>query len=159
MKFSCALLALSVFHPTVWGTTAFSMQGPNVPAFCVRDSSSGSPVSKPVAWWTTAISTASIALVLSTATPVLAANANVANGATLFTANCASCHAGGGNNLAKKKTLEKQALEKYQSLDPVQLQKYMQTGLPHKLMPFKFEEQDYKDVTAFVLDQAMNEKW
>ena len=83
----------------------------------------------------------------------------MANGATLFTANCASCHAGGGNNLAKKKTLEKQALEKYQSLDPVQLQKYMQTGLPHKLMPFKFEEQDYKDVTAFVLDQAMNEKW
>jgi hypothetical protein len=29
MKFSCALLALCVFHPTVWGTAAFSMQGPN----------------------------------------------------------------------------------------------------------------------------------
>jgi mono/diheme cytochrome c family protein len=104
------------------------------PAFAVpRDCSTSnrSPSKTPSAW--TAVATASLAIALATATPALAADADLRNGAVLFAANCAGCHAGG--------------------------QKFVQTGMPHKFMPLKFSDQDYKDVTSYVLNQALGDKW
>jgi cytochrome c6 len=130
------------------------------PAFAVpRDCSTSnrSPSKTPSAW--TAVATASLAIALATATPALAADADLRNGAVLYAANCAGCHAGGQNFVAEKKTLQQAALEKYQSLDQAQLQKFVQTGMPHKFMPLKFSDQDYKDVTSYVLNQALGDKW
>lgn len=108
--------------------------------------------------WTTAAATASLALTLASA-PAFADDAGIKNGAVLFQASCAGCHAGGQNFMAEKKTLQQAALQKYQSMDPVQLQKFVQTGMPHKMLPIKFSDQDYAEVTSFVVDQALGEKW
>lgn len=97
-----------------------------------------------------------------TTPPAFAAttDANLANGAALFQANCAGCHAGGQNFIKPQKTLDKQALERYQSLDQGQLQKFVQQGMPHKFTAFKFSaDKDYFDVTSYVLDQALGDKW
>jgi len=104
---------------------------------------------------------ASVSIALTT-TPVQAgAEPDLANGATLFQANCAGCHAGGQNFVAEKKTLRKEALEKFQSLDAEKLQSFVQKGMPHKFLPFsgKLSDDDYRDVTNYVLDQALGDKW
>jgi cytochrome c6 len=118
---------------------------------------------KPPTVWTAAVATVSLAIVLTTASPAMAlasaADADLKNGAAFFTASCAGCHAGGQNVISENKTLHKMDLEEYQSLDQAQLQKLVQTGMPHKLLPLKFSDQDYKDVTSYVLDQALGDKW
>ncbi len=48
---------------------------------------------------------------LAFSSPALAGDA--ASGAKIFSANCASCHAGGKNLVQANKTLQKDALEKY----------------------------------------------
>lgn len=54
--------------------------------------------------------------------PQQASAADIARGATLFTANCAGCHAGGQNVVNQKKTLQKEDLQKYLgSTDAVQI--------------------------------------
>jgi cytochrome c6 len=149
-------LAVAIF------STAHAIKSPYA-AFAVptdrSDRSDRSATRKPSTTWPAAVATASLAIVLTTAALALAANADIRNGATLFTANCAGCHAGGQNVVKENKTLQKAALEKYQSLDQAQLQKFVQTGMPHKFMPFKFSDEDYKDVTSYVLDQALGDKW
>lgn len=100
-----------------------------------------------------------IATLTLTNAPAFASD--LTNGATLFQANCAGCHGGGLNYVAEKKTLKKDALEKYQSLDQGKLKTFVQKKLPHNLLPFSksFSDSDYTDVVDFVLDQALNEKW
>jgi cytochrome c6 len=147
-------LAVAIF------STAHAIKSPYAAFAAPRDCSDRSITRKTSTTWTTAVATASLAIVLTTAAPALAANADLNHGATLFTNNCAGCHLGGLNYVKEKKTLQKDALEKYQSLDQAQLQKFVQTGLPHKVFAFKFsEDQDYKDVTSYVLDQALGDKW
>lgn len=104
----------------------------------------------------------SAAMVLvASSMPAQAEGANLENGAALFQANCAGCHAGGMNFLSEKKNLKKEALEQYQSLDQAQIQKFVQQGMPHKLLPFSktLTDKDYFDTTSYVLDQAVNDKW
>jgi cytochrome c6 len=104
---------------------------------------------------------ATTAGILLSSTVAFAADANLSNGASLFQANCAGCHAGGMNFLSEKKTLQKEALERFQSLDQVKLQAFVQKGMPHRLLPFSnsFSDTDYVDVSSYVLDQALNSKW
>jgi cytochrome c6 len=154
MRTTSFFLAMCIVVAT-FSTTAHAIKSPYA-AFAL-------PTRKPSTAWTAAVATASLAIVLTTAAPALAlpsaSDADLKHGATLFTANCASCHAGGQNVASEKKTLQKGALEKYQSLDQAQLQKYVQNSMPHKFMPLKFSDQDYKDVTSYVLDQALGDKW
>lgn len=98
-------------------------------------------------------------LLVSSSSPAYASS--VENGANLFQANCAGCHGGGNNYLAEKKTLRKDALEKFQSLDADKLQTFVQTKMPHTFLPFKkeFSDENYADAIAYVLDQAINDKW
>jgi len=90
------------------------------------------------------------------------ASDNLAHGATLFEANCAGCHRGGMNFIKEKKTLQKDALEKFiGSTEAVKIQNMVQKGMPHKLLPFakEFSSEDYADVASFVSDQDIGEKW
>lgn len=82
-------------------------------------------------------------------------------GKVLFDANCAGCHAGGLNFVAERKTLKRDALESDVGLDPLVVQKFVQSKLPHKLLPFHqlFTDEDYSDVVSYVLDQALNDRW
>ena len=107
---------------------------------------------------TTLASVATVAMVTFLSSPVAAAD--VGEGKVLFQANCAGCHAGGQNFVSEKKTLFRDALEKYRTTDPVKLQDFVQKGIQHRMLPRKFSsDQDYASVIAFVLDQALGEKW
>jgi cytochrome c6 len=87
---------------------------------------------------------------------------DVSKGEILFTANCAGCHAGGNNYVSEKRTLRTADIQQYRgSTDPVKITNFVQNGLPHKLLPMKvpMDNNDYSDVVAYVLDQALGEKW
>jgi len=85
--------------------------------------------------------------------PALAAD--TANGAKLFSANCASCHAGGKNLVQAQKTLKKDALEKYgmYSAEAIIAQvtkgKNAMPAFSGRLKPNQIE-----DVAAYVLEKA-----
>ncbi|WP_138505247.1 cytochrome c6 PetJ [Nostoc sp. PA-18-2419] len=85
--------------------------------------------------------------------PALALDA--ANGAKVFSSNCASCHAGGKNLVQANKNLKKEALEKYglYSAEAIIAQitkgKNAMPAFGNRLKPEQIE-----DVTAYVLSQA-----
>ncbi|MBE9008110.1 c-type cytochrome [Fortiea sp. LEGE XX443] len=85
--------------------------------------------------------------------PVLAADS--VSGAKVFSANCASCHAGGKNLVQANKNLKKDALEKYgmNSAEAIIAQvtkgKNAMPAFAGRLKPGQIE-----DVAAYVLDQA-----
>ena len=97
-----------------------------------------------------------LAIALSNFTLTRAAwAADVSNGAKIFSANCAACHAGGRNVIAADKTLKKEALEKYamNSLDAV----VHQVVNGKNAMPaFKgrLTTEQIEDVATYVLGQA-----
>ncbi|MBW4617095.1 MAG: c-type cytochrome [Desmonostoc vinosum HA7617-LM4] len=81
------------------------------------------------------------------------------SGAKVFSANCASCHAGGKNLVQAQKTLKKDALEKYgmNSAEAIIAQvtkgKNAMPAFQGRLKPSQIE-----DVAAYVLDEA-NKDW
>ncbi len=81
--------------------------------------------------------------------------ADTANGAKIFSANCAACHMGGRNVVAAAKTLKKDALEKYQmnSLEAIVYQ--VQNG-KNAMPAFKgrLNDKQIEDVASYVLEQA-----
>ncbi|MFM2062952.1 MAG: hypothetical protein RLZZ507_2622 [Cyanobacteriota bacterium] len=85
--------------------------------------------------------------------PALAADA--ANGAKVFSANCAQCHAGGKNLVNAAKSLKKADLEKYgmYSAEAIIAQvtngKGAMPAFGKRLKPDQIE-----DVAAYVLEQA-----
>ena len=87
---------------------------------------------------------------------------DIIQGQVLFQANCAGCHAGGNNYVKEKRTLRKEDMQQYRgSTDQAVITNFVQNGMPHKLLPMRtpMEEKDYNDVVAYVLDQALGEKW
>jgi cytochrome c6 len=89
--------------------------------------------------------------------PVYAAD--LADGAKVFSANCAACHANGRNVISADKTLQKDALDKYgmASLDAIKTQV---TNGKNAMPAFKgrLTEQQIENVATYVLDQA-NKGW
>ena len=84
-----------------------------------------------------------------------ALTANAANGAKLFKANCASCHAGGRNLVNAAKTLKKGALEKYGMYSAEAIIAQVTKG--KGAMPAfgkKLKADQIEDVSAYVLEQA-----
>ncbi|HEY9676338.1 MAG TPA: c-type cytochrome [Waterburya sp.] len=81
--------------------------------------------------------------------------ADTANGAKVFSANCAACHTGGRNVVMPDKTLKKEALEKYgmNSLDAIITQV---TNGKNAMPAFKgrLNAQQIEDVANYVLEQA-----
>jgi cytochrome c6 len=89
----------------------------------------------------------------------LALAAEKSNGNKIFTANCASCHVGGGNILIEQKTLKKEALSKYlqnYDLDPLgAIVQQIQNG--KSAMPAfkdKLSQEEIFEVAAFVFQKA-----
>lgn len=87
------------------------------------------------------------------ANPALAGDA--ANGAKIFGANCAACHAGGNNVVNAVKTLKKDALEKYEMYSAEAVIHQVTNG-KNAMPAFKgrLTDQQIEDVAAYVIAQA-----
>ncbi len=101
----------------------------------------------------TVLSLTLAALTMWLSGPVLAAD--LADGAKVFSANCAACHMGGGNVVMANKTLKKEALEQFgmNSADAIMYQ--VQNG--KNAMPAfggRLSESQIENVAAYVLDQS-----
>lgn len=80
---------------------------------------------------------------------------NLASGAKVFQANCASCHAGGKNLVQKQKNLTKEALQKYGMYSAEAIIKQVTYG--KNAMPAfrrRLKPQQIEDVAAYVLAKA-----
>jgi cytochrome c6 len=87
------------------------------------------------------------------ATPAWAADAS--KGAKIFSANCASCHAGGNNLVNATKTLKKDALEKYDMYSLEAVKNQIING--KNAMPAfggRLSDEQIDDVATYVLSQA-----
>ncbi|MCF4966512.1 cytochrome c6 PetJ [Nostoc sp. CMAA1605] len=84
--------------------------------------------------------------------------ADSANGATIFNANCAACHAGGKNLVQANKTLKIDALKEY-GMDSAEAIITQVTNGKNAMPAFKgrLNDAQIEDVAAYVLDQA--DKW
>ena len=85
--------------------------------------------------------------------PALAAD--TINGAKIFSANCAACHAGGRNLVQANKSLSKNDLEKYNMYSPEAIISQVTNG--KAAMPaFKgrLKPEQISDVSAYILEQA-----
>jgi cytochrome c6 len=81
--------------------------------------------------------------------------ADAAAGAKIFSANCASCHAGGKNLVQANKTLKKDALEKYGMYSAEAIITQVTKG--KNAMPAfggRLKPNQIEDVAAYVLEQA-----
>jgi cytochrome c6 len=87
--------------------------------------------------------------------PAFAADA--AGGKAVFTANCASCHAGGKNLVNAAKTLKKADLEKY-GMYSAEAIVYQVTNGKGAMPAFgkKLKAEQIENVAAYVLEQADN---
>lgn len=85
--------------------------------------------------------------------PALAAD--TANGAKIFSANCAACHIGGRNVVAAAKTLKKDALDKYNMNSLEAIVHQVQNG-KNAMPAFKgrLNDKQIEDVAGYVLEQA-----
>ncbi|MDZ7961222.1 MAG: c-type cytochrome [Aulosira sp. DedQUE10] len=81
--------------------------------------------------------------------------ADSASGAKVFSANCASCHAGGKNLVQANKTLKKDALEKYGMYSAEAIIAQVTNG-KNAMPAFKgrLKPDQIEDVAAYVLEQA-----
>ncbi|MGL5080167.1 MAG: cytochrome c6 PetJ [Microcoleaceae cyanobacterium] len=86
--------------------------------------------------------------------PVLA-EGNPETGAKVFAANCAACHAGGGNIVIANKTLKKAALTQYQ-MDNLGAIATQVTNGKNAMPKFagRLNAQQIEDVAAYVLSKA-----
>lgn len=92
-------------------------------------------------------------LTFTFSSPVLAADSG--NGAKLFSANCAACHAGGKNLVQADKTLKKDALEKYGMNSAAAIIAQVTNG-KNAMPAFKgrLNSNQIEDVAAYVIEQA-----
>ncbi|MBE9222183.1 c-type cytochrome [Cyanobacterium stanieri LEGE 03274] len=92
---------------------------------------------------------------ISFSLPSPALAGDISKGATIFSANCASCHMGGRNVVNPAKTLQKSDLEKY---DMYSLEKIInQVNKGKAAMPSflgRLDNQQIEDVASYVLSQA-----
>jgi cytochrome c6 len=80
---------------------------------------------------------------------------DAAAGKTIFSANCAACHAGGRNAVNPAKTLQKADLEKYSMYDAAAIITQVTNG--KGAMPAfgkKLTAENIENVTAYVLSKA-----
>lgn len=80
---------------------------------------------------------------------------DIANGESVFTANCSACHAGGNNVIMPEKTLKKEALGANQ-MNSVNAITYQVTNGKNAMPAFggRLGEADIEDVANFVLSQS-----
>ncbi|MEL6223988.1 MAG: c-type cytochrome [Cyanobacteria bacterium J06627_8] len=102
------------------------------------------------------------ALFLTVTAPAVAHAASIDEGSRIFSANCAACHMGGGNNIMRIKTLQQDALEKFLAgygvdhdekaiVKQVTYGKGMMPGFRNRL-----SDDEIESVAAYVKSQAEN---
>ncbi len=81
--------------------------------------------------------------------------ADTADGAKVFSTNCAACHMGGRNVVAAAKTLKKDALDKYSMNSLEAIVHQVQNG-KNAMPAFKgrLNDQQIEAVAGYVLEQA-----
>ncbi|KAL9190201.1 hypothetical protein ACHAXT_007412 [Thalassiosira profunda] len=102
------------------------------------------------------------ALLFSFAPPSMAVEGDITKGKEeIFEGTCRGCHMGGNNLIKEKKTLKKDALEQFVGLEQEKVEAFFRGSLVHKgpTIGGKLSDQEIVDVTTFVVDQAVNEKW
>lgn len=114
------------------------------------------------------LTSASLVFLLFAATisPAVALEGDISRGETLFVNNCASCHIGGSNVIKPAKTLsQKDLIKNIKSAEQESVQNFFQNSMQHKLLNFpkveggKLSEQQVVDVTAYISNQALENKW
>jgi len=84
------------------------------------------------------------------------------SGAQVFAGNCAACHAGGNNVIQNEKTLRKDALTSYLAGGFSEGSIVTQVTNGKNAMPAfggRLDDDEIKDVAAYVYDQANGGKW
>jgi len=101
------------------------------------------------------------ALVILITAPLSAFAGDVANGAKVFSANCAACHAGGGNVVNGEHTLKQDDLKAYLAQYNNGHESAIVAQVTYGLNEFFFivatpTENQISDVAAYVEEQASN---
>eukprot|EP00584_Thalassiosira_punctigera_P017339 CAMPEP_0172575300 /NCGR_PEP_ID=MMETSP1067-20121228/137142_1 /TAXON_ID=265564 ORGANISM="Thalassiosira punctigera, Strain Tpunct2005C2" /NCGR_SAMPLE_ID=MMETSP1067 /ASSEMBLY_ACC=CAM_ASM_000444 /LENGTH=157 /DNA_ID=CAMNT_0013367949 /DNA_START=88 /DNA_END=561 /DNA_ORIENTATION=+ len=110
--------------------------------------------------WLATAPIAIVSLIFSFSPPSLAMEGNVAKGSEIFTSTCAGCHRGGQNFVKEKKTLQRDALEKFVGLDEEKVEAFFKGSFVHKVQAGgKLTDQEITDVVTYVVDQAKYDKW
>ncbi|WP_019500107.1 cytochrome c6 PetJ [Pseudanabaena sp. PCC 6802] len=93
------------------------------------------------------------ALNLTCTSPAIAAD--LARGAEIFNANCAGCHANGGNIVRRNKTLKLKALSKF-GMDSVAAIAEIVAKGKNNMSAYKerLSDREIEDVATYVLTQA-----
>ena len=96
-------------------------------------------------------------LIVSLQQPVLADTVDGANGAKIFSKNCAGCHINGGNIIRRGKNLKMKALKKYK-MDSVEAISNIVTYGKNNMSAYKdrLSESEIQSVSTYVLNQAEN---
>lgn len=83
------------------------------------------------------------------------ADGDAANGAKVFSANCAACHMGGNNVIMANKTLKKEALAQY-GMDSIEAITNQVTNGKNAMPAFggRLSAEQINDVATYVLSQA-----
>jgi cytochrome c6 len=82
-------------------------------------------------------------------------NINLNNGAKIFAANCAGCHANGGNIVRRGKNLKLKALHKYKVDNEEAIANIVTNGKGiMSAYGDKLSQQEIADVSAYVLQKA-----
>ena len=96
-----------------------------------------------------------IALSFTFSPPALAAD--TANGAKIFSVQCAGCHVNGGNIVRRGKTLKKKALKR-NGMDSEDAIAFLVANGKNNMSAYKdrLTAKEIEDVSAYVLEQAEN---
>ena len=105
---------------------------------------------------------AAAATILATV-PFAANAADISKGKVVFEQTCSSCHKGGGNAIAKQRTLTQDALEKYLGVEGEKdITRFVKDSNVHcgaLAFSARLNDADYDNVSAYIYDQAMLDKW
>lgn len=98
--------------------------------------------------------------------PAHASSGDAIRGSEIFSANCASCHAGGINVIKEKRTLKKDALEQYVGgYDVETIQKFLKESSRHQNQAYfrapggKLSLEDFDDAASYVSQTAFADAW
>ena len=108
---------------------------------------------------------AAAATILATV-PFAANAADISKGKVVFESSCASCHKGGGNTVANEKTLTQDAMKQFighegETAGEKDIAKFTKNSNVHRgAMAFSgLSDADYANVSAYIYDQSMLDKW
>jgi cytochrome c6 len=107
------------------------------------------------------ISAATIFALTVASYPSPATAGDITKGSQIFKSTCAGCHAGGNNFIKEKKTLKKDALEKFVGLDETKITEFFKKSFVHQNQAGggKMSDEDVADVISYVITQAVDDKW